>query len=198
MPLIEIRHPLPHASLGLWRIDDGNQSLSARQRERKAVASLLHAMTGDDNLGIGHEQSGKPFLSPLNSQLLTLNSKLSISHTRGYAAILLTDNGMLPGIDIERRSDRVERIAQRFIRPDEAAADTLTKLLLWSAKETVYKLFSEDMLQFFDMRMLSVDEKHIRMQNLKRDIAVDVCYEISDDYVLTYCLFHTNQRPGPS
>ena len=92
------------------------------------------------------------------------------------------------GLDIEYRSDRVERIASRFIRPDEMADSTDKKLLLWSAKEAVYKLFSEDNLLFFDMRATAIGNGQLRLENLKRNIVVDVCYEFTDDYVLTYVL----------
>jgi phosphopantetheinyl transferase (holo-ACP synthase) len=125
--------------------------------------------------------------STLNSQPSTLNPHISVSHTRGYAALLLSDDCRV-GVDIEYRSDRVERIASRFIRPDERAETTDEKLLLWSAKEAVYKLFSEDRLGFFDMRALSIGDGYLTMWVAKKRIAVSVCYEFTDDYVLTYVL----------
>ena len=59
---------------------------------------------------------------------------------------------------------------------------------MWSAKETVYKLFSADNLMFMDMRVLSIHEHHLCVENLKRNIVVDVFYEFTDDYVLTYAV----------
>lgn len=175
MPLIEIRQLTPQTRLGLWRMEDAAEK--PRQRERQAEQELLLAMTGDSQLSIGHEPSGKPVL---NAPLL-----ISISHTRGYVSMLLS-SGERVGVDIEFRSDRVERIASRFIRPDEQAPTVMDKLLLWSAKETVYKLFSEDRLMFFDMQTLSIGNHVLRMQNLKQNKVVDVYYEFTDDYVLTY------------
>ena len=185
MPLLEIRQLTPHTRLGLWRMDEPMEG-SPRQRERQAVQQLLTAMmNGDTSYTIGHEPSGKPILK--SSHLSPLTSHLSISHTRGYAVLILSDDSEV-GIDIEYRSDRVERIASRFIRPDEKAETTDEKLLLWSAKEAVYKLFSEDKLMFFDMRALSIDESVVRMENMKRNIVVDVHYAFTADYVLTYVL----------
>ncbi|MBO4811741.1 MAG: 4'-phosphopantetheinyl transferase superfamily protein [Prevotella sp.] len=178
MALINIRQIDDRAQLGLWRMEEDAYE-KPRLRERKAVARLLEAMTGNAALTIQHESSGKPFLD--NGQTI------SISHTQGYAALLLADSGRL-GIDIERRSDRVERIASRFIRPDEKAETTSEKLLIWSAKEALYKYFSEDNLLFYDMRTLAVAENMLQMENLKRDVVVDVHYEFSPDYVLTYIL----------
>jgi len=166
-------------------MDEPSQG-SPRQRERQAVSSLLKAMTGDETLTIGHAPSGKPFLqsaSRASSDLSYLH--LSISHTRGFAVLLLSETSEV-GIDIEYRSDRVERIASRFIRQDEQAETIEKKLLLWSAKETVYKLFSEDKLSFFDMRERGIAEGVLRMENVKREQTVDVYYEFTDDYVLTY------------
>lgn len=184
MPLIDIRQLSPGVRLGLWAITEPADT--PRLRERQAVASLLTAMTGDDSLTIGHEESGKPFVCPPSSQA-PLPRAISVSHTRGYAVLMLSD-GVAVGVDIEYRSDRVERIAARFIRPDEEAVTTDDKLLVWSAKEAVYKLFSEEHLALFDMRTLSINPGLLRMENLKRNIVVDVHYEFTDDYVLTYVL----------
>lgn len=187
MPLIEIRQLSTHVKLGLWRIDESIEG-APRQRERQAVLSLLHAMTGDETLTIGHEPSGKPFIDPFHGNI-------SVSHTRGYAALLLSDGRERLGVDIEYRSDRVERIASRFIRTDEDAPATADKLLIWSAKEAVYKLYSEDHLMFFDMRtqrfssLGNISEKGVgllHMENLGRNEVVDVHYEFTDDYVLTF------------
>ena len=194
MPLIDIRQLSPGVRLGLWAITEPADT--PRLRERQAVASLLTAMTGDDSLTIGHEESGKPFVcrAPRETPFVCPSSgqaplpcAISVSHTRGYAVLMLSDR-VAVGVDIEYRSDRVERIAARFIRPDEEAVTTDDKLLVWSAKEAVYKLFSEERLALFDMRTLSIDPGLLRMENLKRKIVVDVHYEFADDYVLTYVL----------
>lgn len=47
-------------------------------------------------------------------------------------------------MDIEYFNDRVERIASKFLRKDEKAEDLDAKLVHWCAKETVFKLFSEE------------------------------------------------------
>lgn len=192
MPLQEIRQLSSHTRLGIWRMDEPWEE-SPRLRERHAVQQLLTAMMdGDTSFTIDHEPSGKPFL---NSQSSLLHSQISISHTRGYAVLLLSD-GSRVGVDIEYRSDRVDRIASRFIRPDEPAATTDEKLLLWSAKETVYKLFSEDNLAFFDMRALSMGEGIVRIENMRRCEVVAVSCEFTADYVLTYC-WHVTSIPTP-
>jgi phosphopantetheinyl transferase len=157
-----------------------------RQRERHAVNMLLAAMTGEGTYRIDHEPSGKPILQSAGDKALGYN-QISISHTHGYAAIILSCDTPV-GIDIEYCSDRVNRIASRFIHPNEKAETTLQKLLLWSAKETVYKLYSEDKLEFFDMRLTSLCDGMMTIEQRKRKTVVDVCFEATDNYVLTYAI----------
>ena len=63
------------------------------------------------------------------------------------------------------------------------------ELLLWSAKEAVFKLFSADRLRFEEMRALPfevADEGVFSMENMRHNIVVSVCYRQTDDFVLTY------------
>lgn len=198
MSLIEVRQLSPHTRLGLWRMDEPFDG-KPRERERQAVRLLLNAMMGGAGMdyAVGHEPSGKPFVSVMTEEGETAlrQWRISVSHTRGYAAILLSDKDEV-GLDIERRSERVAGIASRFIRPDEQAVNNDEQLLIWSAKETVYKLFSEDRLQFFDMRVKIADGATLLAENLKRRTEVVVRYEFTDDYVLTYTIpAHQDRQP---
>lgn len=200
MPLLSIESVYEDVSLGLWQIDESPedfyrlyphlQSLEeilnklyrsdARKRETLAVRALLFEMTNNPELAIEHQQDGKPILSN--------NWQLSISHTRGYAALMLSANKRV-GVDIEYVSDRVERIARRFIRPDEQAPDLTHKLLNWCAKEAAYKFYSEDRLEYFDMRVRFLEEKHdsFVLDNLKRNETITVHGRISPSFILAYC-----------
>lgn len=198
MSLIEVRQLSPHTRLGLWRMDEPFDG-KPRERERQAVRLLLNTMMGGavSDYAVGHEPSGKPFVSVMTEEGETAlrQWRISVSHTRGYAAILLSDKEEV-GLDIERRSERVAGIASRFIRPDEQAVNNDEQLLIWSAKETVYKLFSEDRLQFFDMRVKIADRATLLVENLKRRTEVVVRYEFTDDYVLTYTIpAHQDRQP---
>ena len=175
MSLIEIRQLSAHVRLGLWRIDEPFEG-SARERERDAVHRLLHAMTGDNSLCIVHEYSGKPILTGWH---------VSVSHTRGFASLILSDCSEV-AVDIEYQSDRVGRIAKKFIRDDEPVVTVEEMLLLWSAKETLYKLHSSAHLQYFDMRLLGMSESIIQLEDMKNNEIVEIHFERSDDFVLTY------------
>lgn len=192
MPLISIETIASGAQLGLWHIEESVDELlnrypsllsevssyrsDARKLEKLAVYSLLFMMTGDTTLRISHNEAGKPFVNGWN---------ISISHTKGYAAVILSKDKNV-AIDIEHISPRVCKIADRFVRSDENAPTIESLLLHWSAKETIYKYFSESNLHFFDMRIRDIKENELWVDNLKDSAKVMVTYRFSPDYVLTF------------
>ena len=85
--------------------------------------------------GIVKDENKKPYL--INSK-----SNISLSHTNGYAAAILHPSRPA-GIDIEIRSDKVRRIAKKFMNDTEWASTqekTDEILAYWCAKEAMYKL----------------------------------------------------------
>ena len=128
--------------LGTHSYDERLATLTheGRRAEWLAVRLLVSEILGRDKV-VAYHPTGRPYLTDGSYHI-------SISHTRGYAAIAYHRTARI-GIDVEYVSSRVERIAQRFTHPSEAAyldaaPDTQrTTLLLinWSAKETLYKLF---------------------------------------------------------
>jgi len=118
--------------------------------------------------------------------------EISISHTIGWAVVVLSRNTPV-AVDIEYRSDRVTRITDRFIRADEDKSSVDIQLINWSAKETMYKLFSEEQLQFHEMRLQQFTPSNagkIRVEDLKYPKTIEVQYILNADYVLTWALFH--------
>ncbi|WP_018464068.1 4'-phosphopantetheinyl transferase family protein [Segatella paludivivens] len=197
MPVVYIKEVAPDVKLGLWKMEESalqflSDSLDVRElfdseifayksdsrrQEKLAVYSLLWKMT-NSKIRISHNEDGKPIVDGYN---------ISISHTRGYASVILSKLKNV-AVDIEYYSDRVARIADKFIREDEIATDIASQLINWSVKETVYKYFSEQNLQYFDMKLMPFEEfENIkRVLNLKTSSYLDVYYELNDKYVLTY------------
>jgi phosphopantetheinyl transferase len=106
-----------------------------RKLEWTATRVLFYTLLPADK-EIVYSPEGKPALSDASYFI-------SISHTQGYAAVMLSAT-MPVGVDVEIYQSRVWHVAERFIRPDEHPApyqDDLTWSLLlhWSAKESVYK-----------------------------------------------------------
>ena len=106
-----------------------------RKLEWLSVRVLLYSMLQEDK-EIGYSSEGKPHLTD-NS------SFISISHTKGYVAVILSSVAPV-GIDIEQYAQRVHKVSDRYIRSDEQTEPyqgdmTWGLLLHWSAKEAVFK-----------------------------------------------------------
>ena len=228
MALISIEEVCEGVRLGLWRMDEEPEQLlahfphlrrqecpykhSARRKEFFSVRALLLAMTGDPELRIEHAESGRPVVQ---------GWQVSISHTKGYAALILSKEGVAEldeqdspqgvssvGVDIEYRSDRVAKIASHYIRHDEMVADyksptadcipltTEQMLVLWCAKETLYKLHSDDNLGYFEMRAAAPPcGNELILENMKRGRQVKIHVIYTPEYVLTWAVDFERLKP---
>lgn len=110
-----------------------------RRREYAAVRALLYTLTGED-CDVTYHPSGRP-------RLADGRCRLSVSHTAGYAAVLLSHNGR-PGIDIEVCSPRILSLKERIVGTDEQAESMYELLLHWSAKETAFKILDREGIDF--------------------------------------------------
>lgn len=195
MALISVTELSDDVRLGLWKLDETLESymlayphleniLSVfrnpdRKRQKLTVYALLHAMTGNYKNVIEHDINGKPLLEGFY---------ISISDTKDYVAVILSKTKNV-AVDIEYFSHRVNRIASRFIREDECAETTEMQLVHWSTKETVFKYFSSQHLQYGDMRLSTFDlntEGIVWVENLKGGVSIPVHYHVNDKYILTY------------
>lgn len=197
MPLLSTLQADKDVVVALWRItetiEEFRSSLSwlsfpegefslhrpcdARLLEKYATHALSLFVTGSQET-ISHLPSGKPVIS---------RGHISVSHTKGYAAIAYSPSREV-AIDIEYISDRVNRIAHKFLREDEPLTDTFPRLVAWCAKETAYKYFSSDDLSFTDMRIrpFALRDGGCKVDNLKRDESLPVTFRLTDDFVLAY------------
>lgn len=156
MPLIEDVE-VGNNRLGLWKTDGSElefetqfpevaASLSVRhprtQLQRYASRLLLAEMLGEVP-EVQKDEHGKPLLP--NHSL-----ELSISHTEGYAAILI-GRGKL-GVDVQDFKPNVMKVRDRFLDENEQklAQDIETTTLFWAAKEAVYKYNALPGLDFCD------------------------------------------------
>lgn len=195
MPIVSNLRISSDVRLGLWRIEEtASQILSLyprldfilsdykaghSQQEKSSVYALLYAMMEVDNLRIDHEKSGKPILEGYH---------ISISDTRNYVAVIVSKTRNV-AIDVEYFSNRVDRVVSRFLRDDEKAPDTVSRLIHWCAKETVFKYFSAHRLSYREMRVFPFESHRkgiIQVENLKTGLVLDVHYSVNDDYVLTF------------
>jgi len=92
-----------------------------------------------------YDSLGKPILN-------NRNERVSISHSRNYSAVIVSNEKRV-GIDIEELNPRILKISKKFINLSEQIfidnQNLKTELLylIWCAKEALYKL-SETYLDF--------------------------------------------------
>lgn len=197
MALLSIRHLWDDVNLGIWVIEETVEQLfeqyphlkdlkvyldekyknEGRKKEILAVRALLYEMTHEESSKrISHEPSGKPLLK---------GYFISISHTKGYAAVIMSKTRNV-AVDIEYVSDRVSKIVDKFIRSDEDSSTIEVQLKNWCAKETVYKYFSEEDLQYSEMRLHDLSSSHALVDDLKIKKTIDVFFDTNSQYVLAY------------
>lgn len=233
MPIVFIKDIDSHTRLGLWQMDEElrmedvcppfvckwlQEKCKSRQMETIATYALLRKLMCRTDLFIAHEQNGKPYLKIADIDIEKkefnesfghkANFNISISHTNGFASIIVSSTKNV-SIDIEYRNDRVKRIANRFLREDEyirfdeknsinpvilnnnLSYQTLL-LLHWCAKETVYKFYSDERLTFQNMRVEEIgyikEEGIFGCENLVSNVENEIHYIQNEEIVMTYCL----------
>jgi len=175
-------HALLHEMLAICGKPHGARRSKGLQDQSKGLQDQSKASQGlpvADVPMIGHAASGQPLLRGYH---------VGVTHTKGYAALMLSKSCDV-ACDIEHFSDRVERIKSKFLRKDEKADDLDSLLVNWCGKETVYKLFPEDNLQFSQMRVgpfSTMSDWACEVENMKRGEKVRVDFELTMQFVLTY------------
>ena len=208
MAVVNIREVYPGVSLGLWQMDESPEQLfdlyphllpyrsslddkyknDGRNLEFLAIRALMYEMLRVNGASKGLLSHAGDFTHNGQGKPLFRGYHVSISHTKGYAALILSKKSEV-AVDIEYMSDRVERIASKFLRKDERADSLDSKLVHWCAKETVFKLFSEENLMFEDMRVKPFDtmaDWSCDVENLKSRKMAHVDFELTMEFVLTY------------
>lgn len=122
-------------------------SSAKRRRELLAVRVALKHLLGRE-VAVAYGPSGKPCLPGYGGGV-------SISHSGEWVAVAVHPRCGV-GIDIECPTEKVRRVAGRFLgaeeRSDLAGIDAETDLrrlqIAWSAKEALYKLIGEEAVDF--------------------------------------------------
>lgn len=172
-----------------YRRDIERFTSPSRQLEWLAVRVLLYTVLKEEK-DIQYRTDGKPYLADGSMSV-------SISHTKGYAAVITDKPGKEIGIDIEQYGERVRKVASKFMRPDEIAGtyhgtDTWGLLLHWSAKETLFKCLNAEEVDFrehLQIRPFPIEEKGVFQATEYRTSerrSYPVHYRIYPDFVLTF------------
>lgn len=170
MPLYKTITVNPSTKVLIWKIEESFDVLSNNveltenctnrvanmksEIHRRAFMSIrqLLAIVGYTDHDLYYDENGKPHLN---------NDKyISITHSFNFSAIIISDNEV--GIDIEKQRLKILRIAHKFTPIQEyrtiANEDALMRKLtiVWCAKESLYKSFSEKSVSF--LQHIDVDE----------------------------------------
>jgi 4'-phosphopantetheinyl transferase len=135
------------------------------------------------------DSHGKPYL-------VNLPYHISLSHSYDYAAVMISKSRPV-GIDIEQIKQKVERIAPKFLRPQELnAIDARHKIeqlyVCWCAKEAVYKCYGQKEVSFLDNIALqpfdyaAEGSLSARLHKGEIDLNYRVDYLQYEDYMLGY------------
>ena len=138
-----------------------------------------------------HDATGRPFLPSAPEQ------SVSISHAEGHAAVLLSPSTLRPGVDIETYRPQIRAVAPRYqteVEWDllEHAAPSLSELqlrtLLWSAKETAFKIFGPPDASLHGFALESIDpaSQELRLGYAREATSLTVHYTLRPDYLFTF------------
>ena len=158
--------------------------LAMRRLEFLSVRVLLSQISPSSI--ILYKPSGKPYLSDGSYNI-------GISHSKNYACILLNSTENI-SVDIEYKSDKPGRLKDRFISPSEISEEediNLYSTICWSAKETVFKYFDAENVDFKEHIVISPFHFCDGMINIKVNIPgfeseKTVRFNIFEEFVLTY------------
>lgn len=212
VPLFKKISPDPNSLLAVWKIDESKEDLLHLIDER------LHEVSKPKEV---HDSVGKHWLASraLLLQLFNnhkvevhkdLNNKpslivdgkpyfIAITHSYDYAAIMISHTHEV-GLDMEKIDSRIGRVAHKFINIEEQTfiskvpSEELNyfQTIIWSAKETMYKIYGKKELDFkkhmsveafnkshdtITGRIHKEDEKHL----------LDLQIDSIDNYILCYC-----------
>jgi len=160
-----------------------------RKREWLTIRVILKELLGEEK-EILYNSSGKPYLSDNSFHI-------SISHTKGYAALIINKENEV-AIDIEKIAPRVENVRQRFVNEEEEKAlsqsnERIHLLLYWSAKESIFKWLGVENVDFkadlhinpFEPVLGEWSEFDAYETRTKDQNCCKIRYFVHEDYVLT-------------
>lgn len=175
MPIIQLEPADPDLSLALWHVEESEtyfrERLNIYENEEAILAKISHPQKRlewlssrlclKELLKIRHrveslnENTGKPYLSDHSFNI-------SYSHSNLYSGAIASE--VVPvSIDLEDLSKkRNPETARLFMHPQELAhyhstGDLNVFFLIWSAKETLYKMYAKRGIAFKDNLLINPD-----------------------------------------
>jgi 4'-phosphopantetheinyl transferase len=200
MPLLSI-DIFPDYQLIVWAMDESlielqglvpepefhkiemNTRLEKRKIEKLGQYLLLK------NMGIAHsevyyDKNGKPLLSS--------GKHISFTHSGNLSAMLLSNTNC--GIDLEIQTDKILRIAKKFlnVKEKEMMKEKENVFWAWSIKEVVFKYFGERVLFKDHITILEINKESKKALVEYDGFHGKGIFEIKIDRIKNYYLAFTN------
>ena len=209
MPLVIQKNIEHDVMLAVWHITESKDELKSligddfyehNMHEKMEKVSAMHYLASRVLLAQQFSYTKcNLHKNEYNKPLLEINGEhqyVSITHSHDYAAIIFSKTCEV-GIDLEWVDKRINRVAHKFMNEKETkyAGDEnqiTEKTIIWSAKETLYKIYGEKavdfklnlFIDFFDLKENGTMQTHIKKDDYENQIQVN--YECFENYVLTY------------
>jgi len=211
MPIIWKKHLGKNGELAIWHINEPAEALYQKLQLNTAEKAFYDSLqSGKRNM---HWLGSRVLLRTLldtteyidcqldgnnKPYLVNFPYEISISHSNDYAAVIIY-KGKAVGIDIERMSDKIERIAKRFLSAQElltiSPSNKIEHLYVcWGIKETLFKLYGKGNLPFIEGIIIDEFTYHengvvnarINLPGFQKEYKVE--YLKLGEYMLTWCV----------
>lgn len=209
MALVYLKDINETTKIALWKIEETEEELlhklqlNAAEKEKLAslgkgkrtlhwlatrvlLRTLLHT---DEYIHCPADANGKPYLPDYPYEI-------SLTHSYEYAGVMLSADAPC-GIDLEIIKDKVLKIKEKFLKPEELEAihpqQEIEQLYAcWCAKEAVYKLqgnkgvsFLQDMT-IYPFRYTTSGSLRLALNKGDQSQTYTVYYEKFGEYMLGY------------
>ena len=199
MPLYKTIHVNDFTKVLIWKIQETIEDLTLgieltenSQSRLTSMKSVLHQQgfmsirhllqqVGYADADVYYDEFGKPHLKD--------GSYISITHSFTFTAIIISKKQPV-GIDVEKQRDKIVKIAHKFtpieeyytLTSEEARVRKLT--IVWGAKESLYKLYSQEGLSF----LKHIDVADFDFEDAKTTATINYVGAVST-YNLTFMEF---------
>jgi len=190
MPIHRIIHPNPQSRIAVWRVTESVETLLGMINAKDRTAKEIEHFKSEKR----KQEWIAPFLSDDHP------SHISISHSADLVALMMHDT-LEVGMDLEAVRENIQVVRKKFLSADEKAfcsIDEIEKLIvMWSAKESIYKLYGKKELTFSRNILLQEFELSKRgsinaILRVEKDLKIMVEYALIGEVYLTWCVLEEN------
>ena len=175
----------------LTEIESKHESHRLQLLASRAV--LFDMELSDQGYKIIKDNHGKP-------HIVNVQGDISFTHSHNHAAAIYSKTKLV-GIDIQIGTEKIDRIARKFISEEEFAYINVHKNtmdyhhVLWGAKESLYKAYGRRKVEFREHLKVHPFVYNDSGGKISGEVnmpdyngAFDIYYQKLNDYYLVYCI----------